>query len=121
MAKRVRYTDAPPDIEEALLRGEIITDPLPPPDQLRQARINIVTEISLSQKALKVFNNQARNRGVGYQILFNEVLEQYANEHSVILKENPLEAFERSLSEFSDDVFSDGRNQPKIQSRSDVV
>ena len=35
-------------------------------------------------------------------------------------KNDPWEAFERSLSEFSEDFMVDGRNQPKMQERAEL-
>jgi hypothetical protein len=89
MTKRVRYTDAPPDIDEALLRAKIVIDRLPPPDQLLGARINIITKISLNKKVVDFFKQQAGSHGVEYRTLINEVLERYIDEYSNIVKEGP--------------------------------
>jgi antitoxin VapB len=72
-------------------------------------------------QSTKVFmsgNSQAIRLPKEYQVDEDELFIQKIGSTIILLsKKNPWEAFEKSLDEFSDDVFSSGRNQPKMQKR----
>jgi antitoxin VapB len=72
----------------------------------------------LSSKVFTSGNSQAIQLPREYQV---EDKELYINKigSAIILfsKKNPWEAFERSLTEFSDDFMAEGRNQPPMQER----
>lgn len=72
-------------------------------------------------QSTKVFisgNSQAIRIPKEYQIDENELYIQKIGGTIILLsKKNPWEAFEKSLDEFSDDFFSTGRKQPKMQKR----
>ncbi|TVR58393.1 MAG: AbrB/MazE/SpoVT family DNA-binding domain-containing protein [Spirochaetaceae bacterium] len=72
-------------------------------------------------RTAKVFisgNSQAVRLPKEYQVDDKELFVQKIGNTIVLFsKENPWEAFERSLGGFSDDFMADGRNQPPIQDR----
>ena len=72
----------------------------------------------------KVFlsgNSQAVRLPKDYQV---EDKELYINKigSTIVLfpKDRPWEAFERSLGEFTDDFFAEGRKQPDLQTRTSL-
>ncbi|GAB1433010.1 AbrB/MazE/SpoVT family DNA-binding domain-containing protein [Spirochaetota bacterium] len=69
----------------------------------------------------KVFicgNSQAIRLPKEYQVNEKEMyIKKVGSTLILFSKNNPWEAFERSLSEFSDDFMKDGRNQPPVQER----
>lgn len=71
----------------------------------------------------KVFtsgNSQAIRLPKEYQVKDKELFIQKIGSTIILFpKKNPWETFEKSLSEFSDDFMSDGRNQPEMQKRED--
>ncbi|GHT01114.1 hypothetical protein FACS1894139_14770 [Planctomycetales bacterium] len=46
MRKKIIYTDAPPDVEEALRDAKIIDDFLPPPEIMRTYGVRVFREIA---------------------------------------------------------------------------
>ena len=69
----------------------------------------------------KVFtsgNSQAIRLPKEYQVDDKELyIKKIGNTIVLFPKDNPWEALERSLSEFTDDFMAEGRNQPPIQER----
>ncbi len=72
----------------------------------------------LSSKVFISGNSQAIRLPKEYQVDDKEMYIQKIG-RSIILfpKDDPWEAFERSLTEFTDDFMTDGRNQPEMQVR----
>lgn len=72
----------------------------------------------LSSKVFISGNSQAVRLPKEYQVEDQEMYIQKVG-RSIILfpKDDPWEAFERSLSEFTADFMSGGRNQPGMQER----
>lgn len=72
-------------------------------------------------KSAKVFtsgNSQAIRLPKEYQVEGKELyIKKIGTTIILFPKSNPWEAFERSLTEFSDDFMAEGRNQPPIQER----
>ena len=72
-------------------------------------------------QSAKVFicgNSQVIRLPKEYQVDEKELYIQKMGSTIILLsKRNPWEAFEKSLTEFSDDFLSSGRKQPKIQKR----
>jgi uncharacterized protein (DUF4415 family) len=83
MKKRTVYTDAPPDVEYALEHGTVIPRPdfLPPPDQLvfREKKQKIT--IMLNESTIDFFKRSARENGVKYQTMINNLLDSYVQLH----------------------------------------
>ena len=72
----------------------------------------------LSTKVFTSGNSQAIRLPKEYQVGQKELFVQKVGTTIILFpKENPWEAFERSLKEFSDDFMAEGRNQPVVQER----
>ncbi|MBN1225573.1 MAG: AbrB/MazE/SpoVT family DNA-binding domain-containing protein [Deltaproteobacteria bacterium] len=72
----------------------------------------------LSTKVFTSGNSQAIRLPKEYQVGQKELFVQKVGTTIILFpKENPWEAFERSLTEFSDDFMAEGRNQPVAQER----
>lgn len=72
----------------------------------------------LSSKVFISGNSQAIRLPKEYQVDEKELyIKKIGSTIILFPKKNPWEAFERSLSEFSDDFMKDGRNQPEMQER----
>ena len=77
--KEIKYTDAPPEIEEALDRSRIIIDLLPPPEKLvRKVEKEKIT-ILLDKENVDFFRNEAKKHGVGYQTMINNLINDYVS------------------------------------------
>ncbi|NLK45865.1 MAG: AbrB/MazE/SpoVT family DNA-binding domain-containing protein [Treponema sp.] len=75
----------------------------------------------LSSKVFMSGNSQAIRLPKEYQVTDTELYIQKVGSSLILFPtENPWNNFERSLSEFTDDFMTDGRNQPPIQTRDDV-
>jgi antitoxin VapB len=71
-----------------------------------------------STKVFKSGNSQAIRIPQEYQVDEEELMiNKIGNTIVLFPKNDPWELFKKSLTEFSDDYFKDGRNQPKIQKR----
>ena len=72
----------------------------------------------LCSKVFTSGNSQAIRLPKEYQVNEKEMyIKKVGSTLILIPKNNPWEAFERSLSEFSDDFMKDGRKQPPVQER----
>ena len=72
----------------------------------------------LSSKVFISGNSQAIRLPKEYQVDDKELyIKKIGSTIILFPKKNPWEAFQRSLSEFTDDFMVDGRNQPPIQVR----
>lgn len=72
----------------------------------------------------KVFmsgNSQAIRLPKNFQVSDNQLCIKKIGSSIVLFRDdNPWDSFERSLNEFPDDFFIEGRNQPKTQQREDI-
>ena len=69
-------------------------------------------------KIFKSGNSQAVRIPKEYQIEGNELfINKIGNSIIIFPKDDPWKTLKESLSDFSDDFFNDGRNQPKMQKR----
>jgi antitoxin VapB len=72
-------------------------------------------------KTVKVFksgNSQAVRIPKEYQVNGEElIINKIGNTIILFPRDDPWELFKKSLSEFSEDFFADGRNQPTMQKR----
>jgi len=83
MSKRQKiYTEAPKDISEAILEGEIINDFLPPPEKLLKKEPKVKITITLKSGSVDFFKKHARQNNVKYQTMINEVLDKYVQKYS---------------------------------------
>ncbi len=72
----------------------------------------------LSSKVFTSGNSQAVRLPKEYQVKDKELYIKKVGSTIILFpKKNPWEAFERSLTEFTDDFMADGRNQPGMQER----
>lgn len=72
----------------------------------------------------KVFmsgNSQAIRLPKNFQVSDSQLCIKRIGSSIVLFRDdNPWDSFERSLNEFPDDFFIEGRNQPRTQQREDI-
>ena len=72
----------------------------------------------LTTRVFRSGNSQAVRIPKEYQIEADELfINKIGNTIVIFPKNDPWEIFKDSLADFSDDYFTDGRNQPKMQKR----
>jgi len=72
----------------------------------------------LSSKVFISGNSQAVRLPKEYQVEEKELYIQKIGKAIILIpKSEPWSVFENSLSQFSDDFFAEGRNQPEMQQR----
>lgn len=75
----------------------------------------------LSSKVFNSGNSQAIRLPKEYQVDETEMYIQKVGSTILLFpKKDPWQTFERSLSEFTDDFMSEGRQQPEIQQREEL-
>jgi len=75
----------------------------------------------LTSKVFTSGNSQAIRLPKEYQVRDKELFIQKIGSTIILFpKTNPWESFEKSLSEFSDDFMSNGREQPEMQERDNL-
>jgi antitoxin VapB len=75
----------------------------------------------LTTKVFKSGNSQAIRIPKEYHIDGEELyINKIGNTLVIFPKDDPWELFKKSLADFSDDYFTDGRNQPKMQGRKQI-
>ena len=77
--RKIKYTNPPKNIREAIKQSEVIEDFLPPPDQLVFKEDNIKVTLELSSKSVRLFKHYARSKGFKYQRMIRNLIDQYAN------------------------------------------
>ena len=82
MKNKIKYTDAPPDVEQALTVNERIADFLPPPEKLVEKVEKEKITIALSKRNVDFFKKAAAKEGVGYQVMINNLLDSYVQRYS---------------------------------------
>jgi len=75
---KVKYTDAPDDIAKAIDAAERIDNFLPPPEYFTESLVKEKISLYVDSKALAQFRTYAKEHGVKYQALMNQVLSNYA-------------------------------------------
>ena len=82
MNKRSKiYTEAPKNISQAIIDGEIIADFLPPPEKLIRKEPKVKITITLNSGSIDFFKKHARKNNVKYQTMINEVLDKYVQKY----------------------------------------
>ena len=76
----VKYVDAPKDVAEAIEASRPIKDFLPPPSELANIIKKEKITINVDAQALMRFRIYAKDNGIKYQALINQVLTSYAKE-----------------------------------------
>ena len=79
--KKTIYTEAPEDVSTAIIEGEIITDFLPPPEQLIRKEPKVKITITLNSGSVAFFKKYAKKNNVKYQTMINEVLDKYVQRY----------------------------------------
>jgi predicted DNA binding CopG/RHH family protein len=82
MKSKVSYSDAPDDIQDALLNAKEVVDFLPPPELLFVKEETKKITISLSKKSIDFFKNASQKNHIPYQQMIRKVLDNYT-EHYV--------------------------------------
>ncbi len=82
MNKNVKYTDAPDDIEDALMNATVMEDFLPPPEQLIAKEETRKITISLSKRSVDFFKGAAEKNHIPYQQLIRKVLDNYTEHYA---------------------------------------
>ncbi|MCL2174003.1 hypothetical protein FWH58_01765 [Candidatus Saccharibacteria bacterium] len=79
---KVKYTDAPADVEESLdyllEHPSSIEDTLPPPEYFAEMLVKEKISLNVDRHTLRSFRNYAKKHGLKYQALMNQVLSSYA-------------------------------------------
>jgi len=91
MRKSIHYAEAPKKISMALSTGKRVIDFLPPPEKIVRVekkttlsennRDRVKITISLNTDSINFFKEHAEKNNIKYQIMINEVLENYVQKH----------------------------------------
>lgn len=76
MSEKIRYTDEP------LENLRVVSDFLPPPEDLVFRDEGIKVTIALSKRSVEFFKSQARKHNTQYQRMIRRLLDAYAEHHS---------------------------------------
>jgi predicted DNA binding CopG/RHH family protein len=79
--QKVIYTEAPKSISMEIAEGEVISDFLPPPEELVRKDPKVKITISLNSRSVDFFKNFAKKNNVKYQTMINEVLDKYVQKY----------------------------------------
>jgi len=82
MKTKIKYTEAPVELSEALTVAEKIADFLPSPEKLIRKTPKIKVTITLNSRSVDFFKKVAKKYNVKYQTMINEVLDQYAQKYA---------------------------------------
>jgi len=78
MTKNAKYDDAPKAVAEAIRTSEVVTDFLPPPNELVRKEEQVKVTINLSKRSIEFFKRVAADEGVPYQSMIKSLLDRYA-------------------------------------------
>ena len=76
MNRKQRYQDEP------IGRVEVVSDFLPPPEQLARKQQGVKVTISLSRSSVEFFKQHAARNKTSYQRMIRRLLDAYASHHS---------------------------------------
>jgi len=85
MKRKITYTDAPPEIEEAIENGKIIANFLPPPEQLVLKRSIEEVTIPLTNGSLDFYKRYARKQKTSFKEAICKVLDNFALQNASML------------------------------------
>lgn len=80
--KKNSYSEAPKEINDALLSAIEIEDFLPPPDQLIAKEETLKITIALSKRSVDFFKSAADENHIPYQQLIRKVLDNYTEHYA---------------------------------------
>lgn len=78
MMKKIKYTEAPQELKDAIQQSEIINDFLPKPDELMYKEDNIKITLELSRRSVCLFKRYAGKKGFKYQRMIRNLVDRYA-------------------------------------------
>ena len=87
MKRKMKYKDAPKDIEEALMRGKDVTEefnarfPQFSPSALAAKKPSVKVTLTLGEDAVAFFKSQAKKLKVPYQRMIRNLVDRYAAAH----------------------------------------
>jgi len=76
---KVKYTEAPEDIADAISVAEAAPDFLPPPEYFAESLAKEKISLNIDSRTVRLFRAYAKKNGLKYQSLMNQVLSSYAN------------------------------------------
>jgi predicted DNA binding CopG/RHH family protein len=79
--RKVLYSEAPKSISKEIAEGEIISDFLPPPEELIRKEPKIKITITLNSGSVDFFKRFAKRNNVKYQTMINEILDKYVQKY----------------------------------------
>ena len=82
MKSKVKYSDAPEEIHDALLNAKEIEDFLPPPELLIAKDETKKITISLSKKSIDFFKSVSEENHIPYQQMIRKVLDNYTEHYA---------------------------------------
>lgn len=82
MKKDDIYTDAPDDLDDAILSGTRVEDFLPPPELLVAKEETKKVTISLSARSIDFFKQVAKENHIPYQQMIRKVIDNYADHYA---------------------------------------
>jgi len=77
--RKVKYTDAPDDIADAISVAEVVEDFLPAPEFFAENLIKEKISLNIDARTVRLFRTYAKKNGLKYQSLMNQVLSSYAD------------------------------------------
>lgn len=83
MSAKIRYTDEP------LGKLKIVSDFLPPPEELAIREESVKVTIALSKRSVEFFKREAARHGTQYQRMIRRLVDTYAGHHSRPLTDRP--------------------------------
>ncbi len=75
MKRKIKYTDEP------IGKVKVISDFLPPPDQLVLKEDNIKVTIALKKSSVEFFKKEARKQHTSYQKMIRQLVDLYTARH----------------------------------------
>ena len=81
MRKKTIYTEVPKNVSRAIIDGIIMTDFLPPPEELVRKEPKKKITITLNSGSIDFFKKHAKKNNVKYQTMINEVLNKYVQKY----------------------------------------
>jgi len=76
---KIKYTEAPEDIADAMSVAEAVEDFLPPPEYFAESLAKEKISLNIDSRTVRLFRAYAKKNGLKYQSLMNQVLSCYAN------------------------------------------
>ena len=75
MKSKIKYTDEP------MGKLKIISDFLPPPDQLVLKEDNVKVTLALKKSSIEFFKKEARKNHTSYQKMIRQLVDWYTSHH----------------------------------------